>query len=116
MRQKLPASVVTFASEYPEVWSAFSELASVCHEKGGPLDDRTRRVVKLAIAIGMRHEGAVHSAARQALDSGIPIEELNHVALLSITTLGWPNAHAAPTWIRDVASKRPRKTVRALRR
>ena len=111
MRQKLPASVTEFASEYPEVWSAFAALAAACHEKGGPLDEKSRRIAKLAVAIGMRQEGAVHSAARQALDSGISPGELDHVAVLSITTIGWPGAQAALTWIRDVTSKRLKKPV-----
>jgi alkylhydroperoxidase/carboxymuconolactone decarboxylase family protein YurZ len=116
MPPKLPTSITDFASQHPEVWSAFAALADACHEKGGPLDEKTRRIAKLALAVGMRHEGAVHSAARQALDFGVPPEELDHVAILAITTLGWPNAQAALTWIRDVAAKRPKKPGRARRR
>ncbi len=75
-----------------------------CHEKGGPLPEKTRRLVKLAIAIGTRHEGAVHSATRQAVQSGASPEELMHTVILAITTIGWPAAYAAMTWINDVLS------------
>src|SRR5215472_6161155 len=104
MDSRLPKSVTDFAARYPEIWSSFSALAKACHEKGGPLDEKTRRIAKLAIAIGTRHEGAGHSAVRQAVNSGISRDELIHVTLLSITTIGWPSAQAALTWIEDVVA------------
>ena len=57
--------------------------------------------MKLAMAVGIRHEGAVHSATRNALQSGVTREEIEHVAILAITTIGWPGAYAAMTWIED---------------
>jgi alkylhydroperoxidase/carboxymuconolactone decarboxylase family protein YurZ len=66
------------------------------------MDERTLRLVKLGIAIGNRSEGAVHSHVRRGLRAGIPAEELEQVALLAITTLGWPQAMAALAWITDI--------------
>jgi alkylhydroperoxidase/carboxymuconolactone decarboxylase family protein YurZ len=105
MATDLPSSLNVFKEDYPEVWTAFEALGEKCHT-AGPLDDRTRRLVKLAIAVGAQHEGAVHSAVRQALDAGISREEIMHVTVLAVTTLGWPHAHAAVTWVRDVVSGR----------
>lgn len=101
MSQILPEKIEDFRREHPAVWDAFAALAAACHEQGGPLDERARRLAKLGIAIGSQHEGAVRSAARHALDSGCPREELRHVAILAITTLGWPPAYAALRWIED---------------
>ena len=105
MKQPLPESFRVFQGDYPSIWKSFSDLAQKCHEEGGPLDEKSRRLVKLALAIGARHEGAVHSAVRQALDGGVSKEEMLHVAILGITTLGWPAANAAVTWIRDLAEE-----------
>jgi alkylhydroperoxidase/carboxymuconolactone decarboxylase family protein YurZ len=102
MNQELPPPVEDFEGLYPEVWEAFSKLGEACHESGGPLDEKARRLVKLALAIGLRQEGAVHSAVRQALHSGLSPDELRHVAVLAITTIGWPAAYAAFTWIEDM--------------
>jgi alkylhydroperoxidase/carboxymuconolactone decarboxylase family protein YurZ len=102
--QQPPPKVVDFKSRYPEIWEAFSTLAGRCHESGGPLDEKSRRLVKLGLAIGTRHEGAVHSAVRHALNAGISSGELFHVAALSITTIGWPAAQAAVSWIHDIVS------------
>jgi alkylhydroperoxidase/carboxymuconolactone decarboxylase family protein YurZ len=101
---KPPKRVIDFEGQHPDIWKAFTDLAQKCHESGGPLDDRSRRLVKLGIAIGMQHEGALHSATRHALEAGLSPEEIFHAGILGITTLGWPSAYAALTWINDTVS------------
>jgi alkylhydroperoxidase/carboxymuconolactone decarboxylase family protein YurZ len=76
MKKSLPQSVIKFESKYPEIWKAFAALGEACHEIG-PLDEKTRRLVKLGIAIATRHEGAVHSATRNALNAGISPEDVS---------------------------------------
>jgi len=39
-------------------------------QSAGPLDSKTRALVKLAIAVGALREGAVHSHTRRALEVG----------------------------------------------
>ena len=114
MKELLPKSVVSFKSKYPAVWDAFAALGEQCHE-AGPLDENSRRLIKLGIAIGAQHEGAVHSAARQALSNGVTAEELFHTAILSITTIGWPAAYAAMTWIDDVISRASGEPILSMR-
>ena len=100
MQESLPDSISSFEKKHPAVWETFARLGDACHE-AGPLDEKTRRLVKLALAVALRHEGAVHSATRNAVKSGVAREEIEHVAILAITTIGWPAAHAAMTWIAD---------------
>ncbi|MCS6953066.1 MAG: carboxymuconolactone decarboxylase family protein [Bryobacterales bacterium] len=96
----LPESVSKFRERYPRIWHAFEQLGAECHE-AGPLDEKTRRLVKLALAVAHRHEGAVHSAVRNALASGVSPDAMRHTALLAVTTIGWPAAFAALTWIEE---------------
>lgn len=103
MSNPLPQKLEDFRRQNPAVWDAFAALAAACHEQGGPLDERSRRLAKLGLAIGAQHEGAVHSATRHALEGGCTMEELRHVAILAITTLGWPSAYAALRWVEDAA-------------
>jgi 4-carboxymuconolactone decarboxylase len=98
--KQLPKAVNQFRKRYPKVWAAFNELGERCHE-AGPLDEKSRRLVKLAMSIGAGLEGATHSAVRNACKAGITPEELDHVAVLAISTLGLPTAARAMTWIRD---------------
>jgi alkylhydroperoxidase/carboxymuconolactone decarboxylase family protein YurZ len=104
MGDKLPDIIEELRAESPEVWERYTALEDALGE-AGPLDARTRRLVKLALAIGARHEGAVHSHARRAVREGLTREELLHVALLGVTTLGWPHATMGRSWVLDVLRK-----------
>lgn len=97
---KLPKQVNQFSKQYPKIWHAFNELGERCHEAG--LDEKTRRLIKLALSIGAGLEGATHSAVRNARRIGVTADEINHVALLAVTTLGLPAATRAMTWIGDL--------------
>jgi len=98
--QELPKPVSEFRKLYPGVWKAFTQLGERCHE-AGPLDERSRRLVKLALSIGAGLEGATHSAVRNARQAGLSEEEIHHVVALAVTTLGLPSATRAFTWIGD---------------
>ena len=50
MQQTLPKSVTDFKGKYPTVWDAFATLGDRFHQ-AGPLDEKTRRLVKLGIAL-----------------------------------------------------------------
>lgn len=104
MSEKLPAAAGDIADQFPDVWEAYSKLGQSCSESG-PLSNRERRLVKLALAIGCKSEGAVHSHTRRASEENIEPEALRQVALLGIGPLGFPAAVAAVTWINDVLSK-----------
>jgi 4-carboxymuconolactone decarboxylase len=100
MTKKLPDHFVRFSEKNPQIARAFDEFGRMLHETG-PLTERERRLVKLGIAIGVSTEGGVHSAVRHALEAGCTREDLEHVVRLAITTLGWPRAQAAMTWVED---------------
>ena len=96
-----PSGAGVFAAQFPEAWGAYEALGKAGAESG-PLDARSRRLIKLALSIGARSEGAVHSHARQGVDEGLAPEELRQVAALAITTLGFPAAMAGLSWINDI--------------
>jgi 4-carboxymuconolactone decarboxylase len=105
MAERLPKAVNEFRKRHPEVWKAFNELGDRCHE-AGPLGEKSRRLVKLALSIGAGLEGATHSAVRNALQAGVSSEEMDHVALLAVSTLGLPAATRAMTWIEDILRRK----------
>jgi alkylhydroperoxidase/carboxymuconolactone decarboxylase family protein YurZ len=99
--EDLPSGAGEVARAYPDVWEAYASLGKACSE-AGPIDGRTARLVKLALAIGALSEGAVHSQTRRARAEGIPAEELKQVALMAIPTLGFPQGVKVLTWIEDI--------------
>ena len=101
MRVKLPSGAARIAKHHPKIWGAYEELGAACAD-AGPLDARTRRLVKLALAVGSQSEGAVHSHTRRAMAEGLTTEECLHVTLLAIPSIGLAKAAAAMSWIEDV--------------
>ena len=98
--EELPATAGEFAASYPDVWNAYATVGRTCSE-AGPIDGETKRLLKLALAIGQGSEGAVHSHVRRGLEEGVEPEALEHAAVLAIPTVGFPAAMAALSWIRD---------------
>lgn len=101
---QLPKRFQKFTDEYPQIAKAYKELGDAVHT-AGPLDEKTRALIKLAISTGARLEGAVHSHTRKAINVGCTPEELHQVALLSLPTIGLPSMMAALSWIDDVVDK-----------
>ena len=101
MAEHLPDIYRTFRESFPDVATALDELAARV-DRAGPLDERTRRLIKLGMAIAAESPGAVRSNVRKALRAGDSVEEIRHVATLAITTCGFPTAVAGTEWIEEV--------------
>jgi alkylhydroperoxidase/carboxymuconolactone decarboxylase family protein YurZ len=89
---------VSFRQRYPDTAVALDSLAAAV-DASGPLDARTQRLVKLGIAVGAVSKGAVRSNAR---NEGATPEEIRQVAVLAVTTAGFPTAVASYAWIDEV--------------
>jgi 4-carboxymuconolactone decarboxylase len=105
MDEYLPEIYTAFRERFPDVAEANDALGRATRE-AGPLDERTQRLVRLGIAIGAEAEGAVRSSVRKALDRGIDPDEIRHVAMLAVTTAGFPTAIAGLDWIEEVLAHR----------
>ncbi|MBI2619183.1 MAG: carboxymuconolactone decarboxylase family protein [Ignavibacteriales bacterium] len=101
----LPKRFQQFTEQYPDVAKAYEKLGDAVHG-AGPLDEKTRALIKLAISTGARFEGAVHAHARKALAVGVTPEELRHTVLLSLPTIGLPSMMAAMSWVEDVIEEK----------
>jgi alkylhydroperoxidase/carboxymuconolactone decarboxylase family protein YurZ len=103
-KQPLPKQFEAFVGNYPEIAKAYSLLGTAVHE-AGPLDKKTRALIKLAISGSARIEGGFHAHVRKARALGIGWDEITHVALLTMPTIGFPNCMALLSWIEDVREK-----------
>jgi 4-carboxymuconolactone decarboxylase len=106
---KPPKRYQDFVRTYPEIADAYERLGTKVHE-AGPLDEHTRALIKLALSVGAKLEGAVHSHVRKSLAAGVTPDAIRHVALLALPTVGLPSMMAAFSWIDDeLTASRPRK-------
>jgi len=101
---QLPKPYLSFRKQHPEVAAAHEALGAACAE-AGPLDPKTRELVRLGISIGGRLEGAAHSHARRALEAGASAAEIRHVVALAAPTAGFPTTVAAWTWVEEVLAR-----------
>ena len=98
-----------FARDHPAVAEAYERLGKAVRA-AGPLPAREVALVKLALSIGARMEGAAHAHARKAVAQGIDAAALEHVAILSCPTIGGPAMMMALGWVRDVTARADRLT------
>lgn len=112
---KLPKSYEAFKRRYSQIWLAYDRLGSLSH-KAGPLNEKTRELVKLALSIGAKLEGAAHSHTRRALEAGATPMEIRHLVLLGLTTLGFPSTIAALSWVEDVLKRIASRATRRKKR
>ena len=99
-----PAAYTHFVERFPGIGKAW-DLIREAEGKSGPLNEKTRRLVKLAVAVGREAEGATHSAVRKARAAGASNEELEQVAALAATTIGLPSAVKTFRWIAETAEQ-----------
>lgn len=104
---KPPEAYEHFIATHPHLKTAWEAIAEA--GKQGPIDERTQRLLKLAIAAGAMREGAVRSSARKALAMGITPEEIRQVVALAAGVLGLPSTVAVHTWLRGVTAAEPER-------
>jgi 4-carboxymuconolactone decarboxylase len=101
----LPKQYKEFNETFPDVGRAFSNLGLACHN-AGPLDPKTRYLVKLGVASAIQSEGAVKSHARKALDAGAKADELAPRGGAGADYCWFPKTIAALGWITEVLEAR----------
>ena len=101
---QLPKRFEKLNQDYPEVAKAYESLGKAVHTSG-PLNEKTRALIKLAISTGAGLEGAVHSHTRKAIELGISKEEIRQTVLLALPTIGLPSTMAAMSWVDDILDK-----------
>jgi 4-carboxymuconolactone decarboxylase len=107
-KAKLPGAFGKFIERFPDVFQGYEAMGKAAHA-AGPLDAKTRELVKLGMAIGARLEGATHSHVRKALAVGATADEVRHAAVLAISTLGLPTTVMALAWVDDVLEGKHRR-------
>jgi len=75
-------------------WNAIAQAG-----RSGPLDERTCRLLELAIAIGARDKEAVRAAHQRAVQFATFGEEIDQLVTLAAATIGRAATLATYTWL-----------------
>jgi 4-carboxymuconolactone decarboxylase len=79
-----------FKEEFPEVHSVNEALGNEIHERSGPLTEKLRWLIKIAISGASRHTIALETHIVKAKEAGVTDDEIKHTLLLLIQTTGFP--------------------------
>jgi 4-carboxymuconolactone decarboxylase len=97
---RLPKPYQQFQKDHPDVYKAYESLGEVT-SASGPLDLKTRELIKLGMAAANGSESAVQSHTHRALDAAATTAEIEHALMLGITALGLPTMMASLAWARQ---------------
>jgi len=100
-----PKFYTDFLKKYPEVGKQYEKMGEVVHRQG-PLNEREYALVKLAISGSHLFQSAFKSHIRKAVAAGVTRAEIEHVALLTLPTIGFPTMMAMLALIDDQFAKR----------
>ena len=103
--EQLPKPYQQFRTNYPQVYKAYEQLGEAA-ANAGPLDAKTRELIRLGMSAANKSESAVQSHTHRALDAGASSEEIEHALLLGINTLGFSTIMAAITWAKAAVTAR----------
>ena len=85
----VPALYSEFRAQFPEILQRHEALGRAVHDQGGPLDEKTRSLIKLGIDAASHHQTAVTTQVARARDAGASEEEIMHALLLVIPSCGF---------------------------
>ena len=97
---EVPGTFKAFITRFPALGDAHEAVAAAVASYG-PLDAKTRELIKIGIAIGGGLETATRSHVRQAMQQGATETEIEQTVLLAMNTCGFPTTVKAWQWARQ---------------
>ena len=79
-----------FKEKHPQIEAAYEEYGRLVHEIGGPLDEKTRWLIKVAVTTAGQNRFAQVTHIKKALKAGCTPEEIEHAILLTGPSSGFP--------------------------
>jgi 4-carboxymuconolactone decarboxylase len=84
------AAFKKFKKEFPSIYKAHEALGKQIHEKAGPLPEKYRWLIKVAVSGASGHSLALETHITKARDAGAKDAEIKQALLLIIQTTGFP--------------------------
>lgn len=84
-----------FKEKHGEILDAYENFGQLLHEKGGPLDEKTRWLIKIAVSAASQYEYALQTHIEKAMAAGCTKDEIEHAILLVAPSVGFPKAMSA---------------------
>ena len=79
-----------FKKDFPKINELHEQLGKEIHENAGPLDEKSRWLIKISISAACDHKRALMTHLKKAKNSGLTDQEIKQALLLLIPTAGFP--------------------------
>lgn len=99
-QEAMPATYLAFVERFPALAESHA-AANRSVVEGGPLDEKSCELVKIALCLGAGLESALKAHVRRARALGGTMQEIEQVVALGMTTLGWSRTVAGWKWAHD---------------
>lgn len=93
----VPATFKDFIRKFPELGNAHEAVAKAV-DAAGPIDPKTRELIKMGICIGAGLESAFRSHVRRAMQHDATMQEIEQTVIMAMNTCGFPRTVAAWQW------------------
>lgn len=100
-KNDIPKTFLRFNDRFPGLSQAHQQVGAALDE-AGPLDEKTRSLIKLGICVGAGLESAVKSHVRRGLEKGLSAADIEHALVLGMNSVGFPRTVAAWQWAQEV--------------
>ena len=98
---KIRDNLDALIAKHPEIYEAYAQFGKAIHDQGGPLDEKTRWLVKVAISASHGLAKAQLTHMIKAREAGCTLDEIEHTILLVAPTAGFPCMMEAMERFRD---------------
>jgi len=79
-----------FKKEFPQVWTQYEALGREIHKNGGPLPEKVRWLIKVAVSAASQHRLSLETHLAKAREAGATDDEIKHALLMVMQTTGFP--------------------------
>lgn len=79
-----------FKKDFPTVYEGHEALGKIIHEQTGPLPEKVRWLIKVAVSGASGHRISLETHVAKAREAGVTEDEIRHALLLIIQTAGFP--------------------------
>ena len=94
-----------FTENHETIYNAYENYGKLVHEEGGPLNEKTRWLIKIALSTESQYSYALRTHILKALKSGCTKEEIEHAILLVAPTSGFPKTMSGILILRQVVEE-----------
>jgi len=94
-----------FTEHHENIYKAYEKYGQLVHEEGGPLDEKTCWLIKVALSTECQYPRALRTHILKAFKCGCTKEEIEHAILLVAPSAGFPKTMSGILALRSLLHK-----------